>query len=96
MNKKAQGLSVNVIIIAAIALIVLVVLVAIFTGRLGLFSKGLGEATTCVQICQARGINQGDCSIGEGDKGDTQPSGYDKRLLGARDAEGRQCWYRVL
>jgi len=55
-NNKAQGLSINTIIIAAIALIVLVVLVAIFTGRLGLFSKGLGEANTCVSLggdCQA-------------------------------------------
>jgi len=42
-NKKSQGISVNVIIIAAIALIVLVVLIAVFTGRFGLFSKGLNE-----------------------------------------------------
>ena len=41
--KKAQGLPINVIIVAAIALIVLVVLVAIFTGRLGLFGKKVGE-----------------------------------------------------
>ena len=33
LNKKGQGLSLNVIIIAAIALIVLVVLVVIFTSR---------------------------------------------------------------
>ncbi len=33
-NKKGQGISINAIIIAAIALIVLVVLVAIFTGKL--------------------------------------------------------------
>lgn len=33
MNKKAQGLSLNVIIIAAIALIVLVILSVIFIGR---------------------------------------------------------------
>jgi len=43
MKKKAQGLSLNVIIIAAIALIVLVVLVAIFTGRLGLFGREVGK-----------------------------------------------------
>jgi hypothetical protein len=34
MNKKAEGLSMNVIIIAIIALIVLIVLVLIFTGTL--------------------------------------------------------------
>jgi len=43
MNKKAQGLPINVIIVAAIALIVLVVLVAIFTGRLGLFGQEVSE-----------------------------------------------------
>ncbi len=43
MSKKAQGLSINVIIVAAIALIVLVVLVAIFTGRLGIFGKEVSE-----------------------------------------------------
>ena len=44
MAKKAQGISLNVIIIAAIALIVLVVLIAIFTGRLGVFVGGLSDA----------------------------------------------------
>jgi len=43
MSKKAQGISINVIIVAAIALIVLVVLVAIFAGRLGIFSERLGD-----------------------------------------------------
>ena len=43
MSKKAQGLSINVVIVAAIALIVLVVLVAIFTGRLGFFGKEVSD-----------------------------------------------------
>ena len=38
-KKRAQGLSINVIIIAAIALLVLVVLVAIFLGRLSTTKK---------------------------------------------------------
>ena len=47
MNKKAQGMSLNVIIIAALALIVLVVLATIFMGRLGSFDKQVGtEAET--------------------------------------------------
>lgn len=37
--KKAQGMSLNVVIIAAIALIILVVLVLIFTGKTKFFSK---------------------------------------------------------
>jgi hypothetical protein len=44
--KKAQGISINVIIVAAIALIVLVVLVAIFTGRLGIFTREVSEVGT--------------------------------------------------
>ncbi|MDA1196938.1 MAG: hypothetical protein O2779_03175 [Nanoarchaeota archaeon] len=38
-NKKAQGLPLNVIIIAVIVLVVLVVLWVIFTSRAGEFSK---------------------------------------------------------
>lgn len=44
-SKKGQGISLNVIIIAAIALIVLVVLVMIFTGRMNIFGIGVGKAT---------------------------------------------------
>jgi hypothetical protein len=45
MKKKGDGLSINVIIVAAIALIVLVVLVAIFTGRMGNWGRGIDDAT---------------------------------------------------
>ncbi len=38
MNKKAQGLSINTIIVAIIALAVLVVLIVIFTGGIGNFA----------------------------------------------------------
>lgn len=41
MKRKAQGLSLNTIIIAAIVLIVLVVLWAIFTGRMGKFTQDI-------------------------------------------------------
>ena len=40
-SRRAQGISINMIIVAAIALIVLVVLVAIFTGRMGNFGRQL-------------------------------------------------------
>ena len=43
MSRKAQGLSINTIIIATIAIVVLVVLVAIFSGRLGIFSQQVAE-----------------------------------------------------
>lgn len=59
MDKKAQGLSLNVIIIAALALIVLVVLVVVFTGRIGLFEKGVSkEADT--ELVKMR-ITYGNC-----------------------------------
>jgi len=87
MKRKAQGISINIIIVAVIALVVLVVLVAIFTGRLGLFSKGLSETTTCKQLCVARGYDKG---VGGSD--DTAPVGYPNELLGARDNDQNQCW----
>jgi len=50
---KAQSISINTIIIAAIGLAVLVVLFAIFTGRLGSFSTGVAQTDTCAQKCRA-------------------------------------------
>lgn len=51
MNKKAQGISINVVIVAAIALLVLVVLSVIFIGRLGLFSSSVGECENKGGVC---------------------------------------------
>ena len=47
MAKKAQGISLNAIIIAALALLVLVVLAMIFTGRIGIFTT---EAKNCATM----------------------------------------------
>ncbi len=44
-RKKAQSLSINTIIVAALALIVLVILASIFTGRIRIFSEGLQSCT---------------------------------------------------
>jgi len=49
--KKGQGLSMSVIVMAAIALLVLVILAFIFMGRLGVFSKSVGECKTQSGIC---------------------------------------------
>ena len=50
--KKAQGIALNVIVIAAIALLVLVVLSVIFIGRIGTFGEGSknceGQGGICV------------------------------------------------
>ena len=55
MNKKGQSISINTIIVAAIALAVLVVLFAIFTGRLGSFSTGVSKTANCENACKALG-----------------------------------------
>lgn len=57
IQKKSQGMPVNVMIIAVLALIVLIVLVAIFTGRTKLFSQDLQSCTSkqgqCDENCGA-------------------------------------------
>jgi len=53
-SRKSQGMPINVIIIAALALVVLIVLLAVFTGRIKIFSENL-------QSCAAK---QGQCEAG--------------------------------
>ncbi len=48
MYKKGQGISLNVIIIAAIALLVLVILSVIFMGRIGIFTRESAGTEYCV------------------------------------------------
>jgi hypothetical protein len=59
-NKKAQGLPLNVIIIAAIVLIVLVVIIVIFSGKIQLFGKGLKEQSSPYEArnCEIPGTNR--------------------------------------
>ncbi len=52
MNKKAQSISINTIIVAVIALIVMVVMIAIFSGKINLFTGGTRSCAT----------QQGECS----------------------------------
>jgi hypothetical protein len=53
-RKQAQGISINVIIVAAIALLVLVVLSVIFLGRFNIFSQETAS-------CESQG---GQCIVG--------------------------------
>ena len=53
-NRKSQ-LSITMIITAIIGLIILVVIVLMLTGKLGGFSKGVGEAGSCANTCKALG-----------------------------------------
>lgn len=61
-KKRGQGLSITVIVTAVIGLIVLVVIIAVLTGKLGGFSKGVDAAGGCDNICKAAGYG------GTGDK----------------------------
>ena len=58
MNKKGQSISINTIIVAAIGLAVLVVLFLIFTGRLGIFTKGIEDTASCQNSCKALGMSK--------------------------------------
>jgi hypothetical protein len=52
--KKGMELSLNTIIIAAVALLVLIVIVVIYTGQTGKFVRGLND-------CKAKGGEEGNC-----------------------------------
>lgn len=57
-NKRAQGMSLNVIIIAAIGLLVLVILAVIFIGRIGTTTRNVdackGQCVDTVDDCQGQ------------------------------------------
>ncbi len=58
--KKAQGLSLNMIIIAALALIILIVIVLIFSGKVGTTSKGISDVQSSVDMekCNIPGVRK--------------------------------------
>jgi hypothetical protein len=66
MMKKAQGMSMKVIIVAVIALIVLVVLVLIFTGKLRFFGSQTTSTTSKFtgNTCEVPGTNN-KCYLGQ-------------------------------
>jgi len=80
--KKAQGLSLNTIIIAALVIMVLVILILVFTGRMGSFSKSS-------ESCQSKG---GICSSGEA------PDGYMAGIgvLGGECPEDQTCYVKKI
>jgi len=65
MQKKGQGLSLDVIIIAALALIVLVVLVVVFMGRSAVTEKGISKQGNA-ELVQYKALSYGDCHPGSG------------------------------
>ena len=77
MSRKAQGMSINVIIIAALGLLVLVVLAIIFTGRVGTVVRESDK-------CAVKYGTVGRCVAATTDCVGT----YDKITLGACDLSG--------
>jgi len=75
MNKKAQGISLETIIVAIIVIVVLVILVLIFTGRMGNFVNTSNACTVrggnCVSgtVCgdNQREVVGGICSKKDGE-----------------------------
>ena len=96
MKRKAQGLSLNVVIIAAIALIVLVVLVAIFTGRLGIFGQKVADVgKICTDYTETKGTEEY--------KAEWQPSACNTathtQIVTATDADkypGQYCCRKII
>ena len=71
MQNKAQGLSLTVIIVAAIALLVLVVLSVIFIGKSGWFVDNVDDCQgSCVtqEVCSAQEMSR----VTDGDCGDDE------------------------
>ncbi len=67
LNKKGSEMTLNVIIIAAIALIVLVVMLFIFSGKIKAFGQGTDSCTAKGGSCTAEGysascIKAGSCA----------------------------------
>ncbi|NQU79766.1 hypothetical protein HQ545_08425 [Candidatus Woesearchaeota archaeon] len=63
MDKKAQGMSLKVIIIAVLALIILIVLVLIFTGKIKMFGNTASDTASQYsgRNCMVPGTNN-DCT----------------------------------
>jgi len=51
MFKKAQGISLNVVVIAALALLVLVILSVVFIGRMGFWGDDVNDCINKGGVC---------------------------------------------
>jgi len=93
-NKKAQGLSLNMVVIGAIALIVLVVILVIFLTNMRPMSKLPKTASTCSQFTTVNPSYT--CSPNKWTK--SCPSGYDnydKYIADATLHGGESCCCKV-
>ncbi len=77
-DKKAVEMSLNTIVIAAIALTILVVLIIIVAGRMGIFTQGLDDCTDKggdQKPSAAECVNEGGTSIGPYINSDNEKDG---------------------
>lgn len=92
MPKKSQSISINAVIIAALALVVLVVLFAIFTGRFKLFSESVEETgVSCNDACKFSGYKSGRGYGGPGADPNLECEPSKIKLSGTKLPEGQIC-----
>lgn len=84
MDKKGQGISMNTIVIAAIALLVLVVLTVIFMGKITIFSANSADCIQNSGVCKpiANGCGEGYITYSANKCADTEVDICCKKLDG--------------
>jgi len=63
MMSKAQGLSMQTVVVAALVLIVLIILVVVFSGKMNFFGKGTEECGSKGGQCQDRACLPGEVPV---------------------------------
>jgi hypothetical protein len=58
-SRKAVSISMNTIVVAAIALVVLIVLIVVFSSRLGIFNRGMNDCKDKGGECLDNANNDG-------------------------------------
>ena len=66
MKKRAQGLSMRVIVLAVLALLVLVVVIMIFSKQIGGVVKGFNDAKDSADLCREDYFSKQYCTEAEG------------------------------
>jgi hypothetical protein len=62
VNKRAEGLSMNTVVIAGIALFVLVIVIMIFSDKIGKVSSGFEDTRDSYKICRTDPLSGNKCA----------------------------------
>jgi hypothetical protein len=84
LKKRAQSMSMNTVIIAALALIVLIVLIVIFSGKMNIFGKGTSSCTSQGGTCTSQGVTYAKECL---EKGTCQCNGENEAFVRGTDCE---------